>query len=341
LWSSGQNKLCFSNRREGTDIHRAVRKLSLRQKTVALARTAPLGPNFAITRFAIQDQEPWSVSEAQTANFNSVSSEYFAALGIPIVRGRNFSPQDVVGQARVAVISESLARRYWPGENPIGRRFNSGGVSAYREVIGVAKDVRSVYLWSSDEPYLYLPLSPADSADVQFFVRTEGGATPLTGVIAEAVRAIDKSVSVSVHGLDENLALWIWPAQMGALLSGALGIFALLLASAGIYAVMAYAVTQRIREIGIRVALGARCTDVLGLLLREGMRLAGTGIAIGLLASIGCAHLLSRFLYGLSPLDGLAFVGVSGLLATVALLACWIPARRSMRIDPIGALRYE
>jgi macrolide transport system ATP-binding/permease protein len=310
-------------------------------KSVGLARTAPLGSSFAITRLAIQGREPAPGSRPPTVNFNTVSPGYFEALRIPIVRGRNFSPQDLAEEARVAVVSESLARRYWPGEDPIGKRFNGGGASAYREVIGVAKDIRNVYLWTSVEPYLYLPPSRADSADMQFFVRTEGSAAPLMGAVLESVRAIDRSLQVSTQPLDENLALWIWPSQMGALLSGALGFLALLLASAGIYAVMAYAVTQRTREIGIRMALGSQNRDVLGLLLREGMRRVGVGVAIGLLASIGGSRLLSRFLYGLSSLDGLAFAAVSVLLAAVALLACWIPARRALRVDPMIALRYE
>jgi putative ABC transport system permease protein len=310
-------------------------------KDVGLARTAPLSSSFAITQFAVEGHEPPPGSALPTVNFNSISPEYLTALGIPIVRGRNFSSQEVEQGARVAVVSESLARRYWPGEDPIGKRFHGGGASPYREVVGVAGDVRNVYLWTSDKPYLYVPLSPADSADMQFFVRAEGNAAPLTGVISESVRTIDKSLPVSVHRLDDNLTLWIWPSEMGALLSGALGFFALLLASAGIYAVMAYAVAQRTREIGIRMALGAQNKDVLGLVLREGMRLVVAGVAIGLLASIVGSHVLSKFLYGLSAFDGLAFAAVSLLLAAMALLACWVPARRAIRVDPMVALRYE
>jgi macrolide transport system ATP-binding/permease protein len=314
-------------------------------RTVGLARTAPLGPSFAITQFAIQGHQPPPGSQLPAVNFNTVSPGYFEALGIPIVRGRSFSALDLAQEARVAVVSESLARRYWPGEDPIGRRFHGGETSPYREVIGIAKDVRSVYLWTSDEPYLYLPLSPADSADMQWFVRAEVNRAPLTGVMAESVRTsvrtIDKNLQVSVHRLDENLAFWIWPSQMGALLSGALGLVALLLASTGIYAVMAYAVAERTREIGIRMALGAQNKNVLKLVLGEGMRLVVIGIAAGLLASIVGSRVLSKFLYGLSSLDGLAFAGVSLLLAGMALLACWIPARRAIRVDPMVALRYE
>lgn len=311
-------------------------------KSVALARTAPLGSSFAITRIALQGQVVPPGSHPPNVNFNTVSPGYFETLRIPIVRGRGFSPHDIAVEARVAVVSESLARRYWPGEDPIGKRFNGGGSSAYREVIGVAKDVRNVYLWTGDEPYLYLPLSPGESPDMQLFVRTEGNATPLMGMaVPEVVRTIDRSLRVSTQRLDDNLALWIWPSQIGALLAGALGFLALLLAAAGIYSVIAYSVTQRTREIGIRMALGSQNSGVLGLLLREGMRLVGVGLVIGLLASIGGSRLLSKFLYGLSALDGLAFVGVSALLAAVALLACWIPARRAIRVDPMIALRYE
>ncbi len=310
-------------------------------KSTGLARTAPLGSSFAVTRIAVEGREEASASRSPLINFNTVSPGYFETLKIPIVRGRNFSSQDIAQEAKVAVISESLARRYWPGEDPIGKRFNGGGNSAYREVIGVAGDLRNVYLWSGDEPYLYLPLSLAESADMQFFVRTEGNAGPVMSAASEFARTIDSGLRVSTHRLDENLALWIWPSQMGALLSAALGVFALLLASAGIYAVMAYAVTQRTREIGIRMALGSQNKDLLTLLLREGMRLVMIGIAIGLLASIALSRLLAKFLYGLSAVDGLAFAGVSVLLVSVALLACWIPARRAMRVDPMVALRYE
>jgi macrolide transport system ATP-binding/permease protein len=310
-------------------------------KSVGLARTVPLSSSFAITRIAAQGHEPPPGSRLPDVNFNSVSPAYFDALGIPIVRGRNFTPQDIAQQSKVAVVSESLARRYWPGEDPIGKRFNGGGTSSYREVIGVAKDVRNVYLWTSSEPYLYLPIAPADSPDMQFFVRTQGNSALLEAALSESVRAIDRRLQVSSHSLDDNLALWIWPSRIGALLSGALGFLALLLASTGIYAVIAYAVTQRTREIGIRVALGAQNNDVLGLLLREGMRLVGAGVAIGLLASIGGSRLLSKFLYGLSAFDGLAFAGVSVLLAAAALLASWIPARRAIRVDPMVALRHE
>ena len=310
-------------------------------QSTGLARTAPLGSSFAITRIAVEGREAAPGARPALVNFNTVSPGYFETLKIPIVRGRGFSAQDVAQEARVAVISEALAKRYWPGEDPIGKRFNSGGASAYREVIGVAKDARNVHLWSGDEPYLYLPVTPAEFSDMQLFVRTDHNASAVMGAIADSIRTMDSSLRVSTHRLEENLALWIWPSQLGAALAATLGFFALFLAAAGIYAVMAYAVTQRTREIGIRVALGSQNSDLLKLLLGEGMVLVGIGAAIGLLAAGGGSRLLAKFLYGLSAVDGLAFAGVSVLLTVVALLACWIPARRAMRVDPMVALRHE
>jgi putative ABC transport system permease protein len=176
---------------------------------------------------------------------------------------------------------------------------------------------------------------------MQLFVRTDRNAGAVMGAIADSVRIMDSGLRVSTQRLDENLALWIWPSQLGAALAAALGFFALFLAAAGIYAVMAYAVTQRTREIGIRMALGSQNTDLLKLLLGEGMRLVGVGAAIGLLAAAGGSRLLAKFLYGLNAVDGLAFASVSALLMVVALLACWLPARRAMRVDPMMALRHE
>lgn len=308
-------------------------------KGVALARTEPLGSNFAATGFATQAQ-PGGGPPA-IVNFNTVSPGYFDVLGIPIVRGRTFTDEDVASSARVAVVSEALAHRYWPGENPIGKRFNGGGTSPYREVIGVARDVRNVYLWTNTEPYIYTPLPAAGAPDMQFFVRTEGNPAPLMAAVPASVRAIDSRLQATTHRLANNLAIWIWPSQVGALLSGALGILALLLASAGIYAVAANAVTQRTREIAIRLALGARHAGVLALLLRDGMRMVAIGVVIGLVGAAGGSTLLSKFLYGLSAFDVLAFAGVSVLLAGVAFLACWIPARRVTRVDPAVALRYQ
>jgi putative ABC transport system permease protein len=310
-------------------------------KRVALARTEPLGSSFAATGFATQGQQPAASGRPAIINFNTVSPGFFDALGIPIVRGRPFTDQDVTGGARVAIVSEALARRYWPGENPVGKRFNAGGTSPYREVIGVARDARNVYLWTSTEPYIYVPVTAAGAPDLQFFVRTGGNAAPLMAAVPAIVRTIDGRLRVTTHRLSDNLAIWIWPSEMGALLSAALGILAMLLASAGIYAVVATAVAQRTREVGIRLALGAQHTGVLALLLRDGMRLVVIGVAIGLVVSAGSSSLLSKFLYGLSAFDTLAFAGVSLLLVAVAFLACWIPARRVTRVDPAVALRYQ
>jgi macrolide transport system ATP-binding/permease protein len=334
--------------RQGYDAARAAvfeRQLTERLETlpgvksVGLAELEPLGSSFSDTNFAPEGHEPLPGAPESTVNFNKTSPGYFEALGIPIVRGRGFTPEDIAQGRHVALINESLARRYWPSEDAVGKKFRRGEW----EVIGVAKDARSVHLWTADEPCLFYPAS-ADTGsprDMKFFVRTDGNPAALVGALPETARSIDRAVQISVKRLDENVAQRIWPSQIGALLSGTLGLLALLLASLGIYGVMAYAVAQRTREIGVRMALGARKTDVLRMVLVQGMRLVSVGVAVGLLLSAAGSRLLAKFLYGLSPVDALTFAGVAVLLAAIAALACYLPARRAMRVDPIVALRYE
>ena len=308
-------------------------------KSVGLAELVPLGSSFSATNFAPEGHEILPGVPKSYVSFNTISPGYFQTLGVPIVRGRDFTPHDIAQDQHVAVINESLARRFWPGEDPIGKKFQGGKW----EVIGVAKDARGVYLWSAEEPCLYYPHLPETESpqDMKFLVRTEGTPAALMRVLPETVRSIDRGMPVSVQRLEDNLAQWLWPSQMGALLSGALGLLALSLTSIGLYGVMAYAVTQRTHEIGIRVALGARRTDVLTLVLSQGMRLAGLGVAIGLPLSVAGARLLAKFLYGLSSMDGFTFAAVVLLLGVIALLACYIPTRRALRVDPMTALRNE
>jgi predicted permease len=305
-------------------------------RRVGLGAVAPLGTSFWDTNFN-PDDYPSSPNDPTTyVNSNTVSPGYFETLGIPLMRGRVFTPEDIAQNRKVAVISEALARHFWPGQDPVGKKFNKG-----REVIGVAKDVRSVHLWAADDKCLYLPVTPEDSREMMFFVRTAGNPGGLMRALSEAARSIAPSLPVKVSRLEDNLAQWIWASQMGALLSSALGGLALILALMGIYGVTSYAVSQRTHEIGVRMALGAKNSDVLRLVLGQSMHLVAVGVAIGLAISATGARLLARFLYGLSAFDAMTFGGVAALLAVVALAACYVPARRAMRVDPMVALRYE
>jgi macrolide transport system ATP-binding/permease protein len=310
-------------------------------KSVALAQVVPLGADFYATAVMAEGREPAAGAAPATVNFNIVSPNYFETLGIPLVLGRGFSEQDARDGALVAVITESMARRFWPGENPIGKRLRQGEKNPYREVIGVAKDTRSAYLWEAGTQCLYLPVSSKDQPDLKMLLRTERDAESLPGGVRGAVREFDGRLQVSVARLEDNMALWLWPSRVGAMLSGVLGFLALLLAAVGLYGIAAFTVSQRTREIGVRMALGAQASDIYRLLLGQGSRLVGMAIAIGLAAAICASSVLAKFLYGLDAMDAATIAGVALLLGVVALAAGTIPARRATRVDPLVALRYE
>ena len=303
---------------------------------VGLGTVVPLGSTFYSTNL-VPDDRPSSPGDTKpSVSFNTVSPGYFEALTIPLVRGRAFTDDDIAQNRKVAVISEALANHFWRGQNPIGKTFGKG-----REVIGVAKDVRTVHLWTSGDMCIYFPATPSDSTELMFFVRTAGDPGGLMRILTESAASLAPGVPIKVIRLDDNLARWIWPSQLGAALSGALGGLALLLALIGIYGVTNYSVRQRTHEIGVRVALGAQNSHVLRLVLGHSMFLVGLGVAIGLAISAAAAQLLGEFLYGLSALDLVTFAGVSMLFIAVSLAACYFPSRRAMRVDPMVALRYE
>jgi predicted permease len=290
------------------------------------------------------------------ARFNFVSAEYFETLSIAFTRGRPFTAQEANANAPVVVISEATARRYWPGSDPIGKHFGiaagtesvAGNVSdkaavSYRqyEVIGVAGDTRSRWVWEKDETFLYVPL-PASSSSAQYLiVRTEGDPTTVMNTVRGAATSIDPLLRVSVRRMEETFAFQMAPFRAIAWLSGVLGILALLLASIGLYGVMTFVVTQRTREIGIRVALGAQPADVVRTFVFAGMKLTATGVVLGIVAGALISRLLKAVLIDLSALDPVTFGGVSVFLGVVALLAILVPARRATRVDPMVALRYE
>lgn len=290
------------------------------------------------------------------ARFNFVSPEYFKTLSLAITRGRSFTDEEVNRNAPVIVISEATARRFWPGEDPLGKHF---GVAAgaqqiqsdvsdkaavsYRdyEVIGLARDARSRWVWDQDETFLYVPLTPASVSAQYLIVRTAGDPATVMNTVRGMATTIDPLLRVSVRHIEDSFAFQMAPFRAVAWLSGVLGLLALLLASVGLYGVMSFAVSQRTREIGIRVALGARADDVVRMFLLQGMRLTVIGVICGLAGGALISRLLASVLIDLSSLDPVTFVSVSVFLTVVALLAILIPARRATRVDPLVALRYE
>jgi putative ABC transport system permease protein len=308
-------------------------------QSVSLADTLPLG-GVNSAPVTIEGRQETSGAQTFQVNSNTVSPQYFQTLGIPIIRGRHFNEQDVHSRRQVVVISQAMAKRFWPGEDPIGKRFNSD-----HEIIGVARDISSTRLGEPDGPFFYEPAFTEKQMGGKILLRTGANQQALLIAARDVARALDSNVTVSVYRMEENLEYRLRPARFGAMFSIALGLFALALATVGVYGVMAYSVSQRTREIGIRVTLGAQASDVLRLVIRQGLRLVAIGIGIGLAIALPLAFAASRVfsqtLFGLSLLDPVTFMCVSLFLAAAALLACYIPARRATKVDPMVALRSE
>jgi predicted permease len=295
-------------------------------------------------------------SEPPSAGYSYVTPNYFEALRIPIVRGRLFMPREAEGQAPVVVISEATARRFWPNEDAIGKRIKIGSEKgtmsfpgerdpfiASSEVIGIAGDVRSLDLRKIDESYLYLPLAQSRQWTSMLLVRTANDPRPLLPAIGHEIRRLDANLPVIAAPLNTMVSMdpFFVVSRIGGVLASIVGGLGLLLACMGVYGMVSYSVAQRTREIGIRMALGARDIEVLGLVVREGFRPIVLGILAGVAISAAVSRLLAATLFGLSSMDAVSFTGVSLLLASIALLATWLPARRATRVDPVVALRYE
>ena len=304
-------------------------------ESVSLAATAP----FAGVSYGTIALEGRQKGEEIAVNYNVVSPAYFETLGIPVIEGRPFSEEEARQGQPVAVINAAMAQRCWPGSDPIGRRFRSG--SALYEVVGVARNISSMRPGVQDGPYLYTPATPGQQFGPALIVRMTTKSQALAAAVKDLAQSFDKTVPVAVKPITEYLNRTLRPARSGALLLGALSMQAWVLAMAGVYGVVAYTVSRRTREIGIRMALGARPGNILRLVIRQGLRLILIGIGTGLLLSLAASRILSSALFGLSAFDPLTFVGVSLLVAAVALLACYIPARKATRIEAMAALRYE
>jgi hypothetical protein len=244
----------------------------------------------------------------------------------------------------VAIVSEAMARTYWPGQDPLGKRFlyGAGGAGMQRaQIVGIANDVRSVQIAEPDGPLFYLPVNPNKPLDLGVATRAGTQDRRLAGTIRRLVREIDPTVLASIGTVAENLDHEIAPARAAMALASLLGGLALILATVGIYGVMTYTVSQRTREIGIRMTLGAEKSGVLRLMLSESMRPVLVGMAIGSALAAAVSSALSKLLLGISPLDPIAYATVAVFLSGVALLASYIPARRATEVDPVVALRYE
>jgi putative ABC transport system permease protein len=280
-------------------------------------------------------------------DYHIVSPGFVATLGIPLLRGRTFTDADNENAPLVGMINAMTARRFFPNEDPIGKRFLFGHPSAssppkWCTIVGVVSDTKLYGLANPARLEVYVPLRQNARSDMTLVVKSGADPAALTSAIREAVQAIDKDQPLfAISTMKELVSNSVATRRMTLVLLGLFSGLALVLGAIGIYGVIAYSVAQRTHEIGIRMALGAPRGDVFGLVVGEGLKLAGVGIAIGIVAAFGLARLMSSLLYGVSTTDFETFAGVAILLALVALLACYVPARRAMRVDPMVALRYE
>jgi predicted permease len=315
-------------------------------KAVSLASYVPLSPADPQSEVRIEGAEPASESDQDLVGIIAVDSDYFQTIGTPLLRGRNFGSTDREGSPKVAIINETLAKRYWPSVDPIGaigKRLRLGNPDAPpREVVGIVKDAKWRYIGESPRAVVYRPISQSLSLLSSFVVRTAGQPNALLTDVRREVQRLDPNLPVQVlRTLPEHVNEALWPARLGAGLLAVFGLLALTLAAVGLSGVIAYLVSQRTHEFGIRLALGAQAGDVLKLVIWQGLRLTLSGVVIGLLGAFALTRLMQNLLYGLSPTDPLTFLVITSLLVAVALLACYIPARRATKVDPLVALRYE
>jgi predicted permease len=313
-------------------------------EAAATARLLPLGDSSNSNGPILKEGETLPRGSAgRTIMTNVVSSGFFRAMQIPIVDGRDFDDRDNANAQRVVVINQQMAELLWPGESAVGKRILIGTESPdLAEVVGVVKTGKYRNLAEDPKPYFYYPMTQRRPANMSLVMRTSVDPRGLAASIRKEVQNIDRSVPVvSVKTMTEHLTYALWAPNMAASFSLAFGVLAILLSAIGLYSVMAYVVSQRTREVGIRMALGANRADVMRMITAQGMRLAVIGVVIGLLLSLGLARALSSLLIGVSGYDVTTFVIVSAVLVLVALLACYLPARRATKIDPLVALRYE
>jgi predicted permease len=310
--------------------------------TVAYTRVVPLSMNNTGYDISVPGWvAPKSGPKGQWTNANAVDAGYFEALRLPILMGRGIRPSDDQYAPNVAVISEFFANRYWPGQNPLGKTFKLDS-STTLTVIGVTKDVRFADLTNKPGPFMYVPIAQRWRPDLSLLVRTSGDAKQLIEPIRAEVRAMDANLPAPVTvTLEQSASMVLLPQRFAVIVTASLGLAGLLLAAIGLYGVLSFSTAQRTREIGVRMALGATREAVLRMIVREGMRVVVIGVAVGLLLAALATRALVPFLYGVNPLDPGTFVGMTVVLAGVALVASWLPARRAAAGDPMVALRQD
>jgi len=308
-------------------------------QAVGYANSVPLSLSMSDRGVSIPGYEP-APNERMSISYNVVTPGYFAAMGIPVLAGRAFSEVDSRDGSPVLVINQKFADRFFPGENAVGKIVRTAGQD--REVIGVVKSGKYRSLGEEPLDFMYLAQAQVWDFPMTVHIRTAGTPEALAALVRREVQRLDPAMPVAdLRSMSNQLGIALFPARLGGATLGIFGILGMILAAVGIYSVMAYSVSQRVREIGIRIALGAPRGQVVSTVIRRGMVLVGLGVILGLGASLGASHFMASLIYGVSAVDPLTFFGVPGLLGVVALVATFLPARRAASVDPALALRAE
>jgi predicted permease len=310
-------------------------------ESATITDAPPLIGGFARTIFP-EGQDEASGYRGTLTGINDIAPNFFETLRIPLVGGREFTDNDRATTKPVAIASEAMAKHFWPNENAVGKRFHFFGDPTLREIVGVVRNTVVGNIGEEPQPLAYLPLAQNYSPFATMAVRTTGRPEGVISGVRSQVQSLDSNLALTnVQTIGELIGQGLWAPRMGAALLAVFGGLALILAIIGVYGVLSYSVNQQTREIGIRMAMGAQTGRVLGLVVGQGMRLAAAGLILGLIVAFAAMRIMTSLLFGVSAHDPLTFVGVSLVLAAAAVLACYLPARRATKVDPIIALRYE
>jgi predicted permease len=309
--------------------------------SASIASTLPLTPGFQRSVFP-EGQENVKNNRGVLVLTNIVAPGYFDAVRMPLLRGRDFTDQDRDGQRTVVVINETMAHRFWPNEDALGKRFKFFGDAEPRTIVGIVKTAKYIFVGEDPQPMAYTPLEQGYSPAMAVMVRTSGKPEALKSAMEREMKSLDPDIALAnIQTVSDLLSASLTGSRVIATLLTVFGFVALVLAAVGIYGMMSYSVSLRSQEMGIRMALGAERQDVLLMVLRQGMRLVGIGLLSGLIVAAVISRLLSGLLYGVGTVDVRAFAATAGVLLLVALIANYMPARRATTFDPISVMRYE
>ncbi|HXR97115.1 MAG TPA: ABC transporter permease [Terriglobales bacterium] len=311
--------------------------------SATIASGTPMAASGFARSFLREGETPNPGRASQFVSVESITpGNYFDTMRIPLLSGRDFTPNDSENTQKVMVVNQTMAKQVWPGQDPIGKRLRFTGDTDYTQVVGIARDSKYFTLSENPTPFAYFPLSQYPQTALGLTVRTLGAPSGVLQEMRAAMRAQDRTMPVTqVQVADDPIQQTLWPAQMAAYLLAALALLATILAAVGIYGVMSYAVRQRSRELGIRMAMGAAARDIFAMVIRNGMTLVGVGILAGILGALALGQVISTFLFGMKPADPVTFASYSLLFVLVALIASYFPARRATRVDPVVTLRQE